>query len=143
MSAIRAGGFSVVSLAVLFPQSVSIKHEISLIIASCVITAFCSFASLVGGTCGPSPENSNVVHFVDFKNCNRDVKADLKFCNILTNVENVNSERKLLLARASKVEVWHFFYLTKEQQWFLSRDIHRSRMPAAHDGLSKAQGCLW
>ena len=23
------------------------------------------------------------------------------------------------------------------------RDIHRPRMPAAHDGLSKAQGCLW
>ena len=22
-------------------------------------------------------------------------------------------------------------------------DIHRPRMPAAHDGLSKAQGCLW
>ena len=23
------------------------------------------------------------------------------------------------------------------------RDIDRPRMPAAHDGLSKAQGCLW
>ena len=30
---------------------------------------------------GPSTENPNIVHF-DFKNCNRDVKADLKFCNI-------------------------------------------------------------
>lgn len=50
-------------------------HEISLIIASCVRMAFCSFASLVGGTCGPSPENTNVVHFVDLKNCDRDVKA--------------------------------------------------------------------
>ena len=50
------------------------------------LKAFCSFVSLVGGTCCPSPENKNVVHFVDCKNCNRDVKAHLKFCNILTNV---------------------------------------------------------
>ena len=64
--------------------------------------AFCSFASLVGGTCGPRPENPNVVHFVDLKNCDCDVKAHLKFCNIVTNVESVNSERKLLLARAGK-----------------------------------------
>ena len=65
--------------------------------------AFCSqFASLVGGTCGPSPENPNEVHFVDSKNCDRDVKAHLKFCNIVTNAESVNSERKLLLARAGK-----------------------------------------
>ena len=53
---------------------ISIKHEISLIIASCVMMAFCSFVSLVGGTCCPSPENKNVVHFVDCKNCNRDVR---------------------------------------------------------------------
>ena len=29
--------------------------------------AFCSFASLVGGPCGPSPEIPNVVHFADLK----------------------------------------------------------------------------
>ena len=81
---------------------VSIKHEISLIIASCVMMAFCSFVSLVGGACYPSPENKNVVHFVDCKSCVRDVKAHFKFCNILTNVESVNSERKLSLACASK-----------------------------------------
>ena len=52
-----------------------------MIIASCVRMAFCSFASLVGGTCGISPENTNVVHFVDLKNCDRDVKAYLKVCN--------------------------------------------------------------
>ena len=44
----------------------------------------------------------NVVHFVDSKNSDRDVKAHLKFCNIVTNAESVNSERKLLLARAGK-----------------------------------------
>ena len=59
--------------------------------------------SLVGGTCGPSRENPNVVHFVYLKkNCDRDVKAHLKFCNIVTDAESVNSERKLLLARAGK-----------------------------------------
>ena len=36
--------------------------------------ASCSFASLVGGICGPSSENPNVVQFVDLKNCERDVK---------------------------------------------------------------------
>ena len=46
-----------------------------MIVASCVIMAFCSFASLVDGTCGPSPENPNVVHFVDSKHSDRDVKA--------------------------------------------------------------------
>ena len=50
-----------------------------MIVASFVIMAFCSFASLVGGKCGPSPENPNVVHFVDSKNSDRDVKAHLKF----------------------------------------------------------------
>ena len=44
------------------------------IIAFCVIMASCSFASLVGGICGPSSENPNVVQFVDLKNCERDVK---------------------------------------------------------------------
>ena len=86
-----------------FFKALQLKHDISLIIASCVIMAFCSFVSLVGGTCGPSPENPNVVvHFVDLKNGDRDVKAQLKFCNIVTNGESVNSERKLLLARAGK-----------------------------------------
>ena len=73
-----------------------------MIIPSSTTMAFCSFASLVGRTCGPSPENPNVVDFVDLKNFDRDVKAHLKLCNILTNVETVNSERKLLLARAGR-----------------------------------------
>ena len=63
--------------------------------------AFRSFASLVDEMCGPSPENPNVVRLSWVKkNCDRDVNAHLKFCNILTNVESVSSERKLLLARA-------------------------------------------
>ena len=59
--------------------------------------AFCSFSSLVGEMCGPSPENPNVVRLLDLKNCARDVKARLKFCNNLTNFE-----RTLLLARTGK-----------------------------------------
>ena len=64
--------------------------------------SFCSFASLVGGACGPSPENPTVVQFVDLKDCNRDVTAHLKFCKIITNAEEIDSERKLLLARAGE-----------------------------------------
>ena len=41
--------------------------------------AFCSFSSLVGEMCGPSPENPNVVRLLDLKNCARDVKAHLKW----------------------------------------------------------------
>ena len=63
-----------------YPQSVAIIKKHEMIVASCSIMAFCSFASLVGGTCGPSPENPNVVHFVDSK----------------------HSERNRLLARAGK-----------------------------------------
>ena len=83
-------------------QSVAIIKKHEMIVVSCVIKAFCSFASLAGGTCGPSPENPNVAHFVDSKNSDRDVKAHLKLCNILVNVKSVNSERNGLLARAGK-----------------------------------------
>ena len=65
-----------------FPQSVAIIKKHEMIVASWVIMVFCSFASLVGGTCGPSPEHPNVVHFVDSKNSDRDVRAHLKLCNI-------------------------------------------------------------
>ena len=46
--------------------------------------------------------NPNVVHFADSKHSDRDVKAHLKLCNILTNVKSVNSERNRLLAHAGK-----------------------------------------
>ena len=49
--------------------------------------SFCSFASLVGGACGPSLENPEVDKFVYVKDCDREVKAHLKLCEILTNVE--------------------------------------------------------
>ena len=57
----------------LFPQGVAIG--LFLITSGLFFEASTqiNFASLVGGTCGPSPENPNVVHFVDSKNSNRDV----------------------------------------------------------------------
>ena len=43
----------------------------------------------------PSPENPNVVHFVDSKNSKRDVKAHIKFCNIVTDAECVQVSRSV------------------------------------------------
>ena len=73
--------------------------------------SFCSFASLVGGACGPSPENPEVDKFVYVKDCDRDVKkkTHLKLCKILTNIESIDSERKLLLTRAGKYNGIIFF----------------------------------
>ena len=63
----------------------------------CIIMSLCSFASLVDRACGPSRENPNAVWG------DRDVKAHLKSCNnILTDIESINSERKLLLALAGE-----------------------------------------
>ena len=45
--------------------------------------SFCSFASLLGGACGVSSENPNVIHFFDLKDCTEDVtSAHLRSCNI-------------------------------------------------------------
>lgn len=78
-----------------FSQSINHKKE---------TMSFCSFGSLLcggrGGACGASSENPNVAAFVELKDCTRDVTAHLKSCNILTDVESVNNERKLLLTRA-------------------------------------------
>ena len=63
----------------------------------CIIMSSCSFASLVDRACGPSRENPNAVWG------DRDVKAHLKSCNnILTDIESIDSDRKLLLARAGE-----------------------------------------
>ena len=73
--------------------------------------SFCSVASLVGGVCGPSPENPEVDKFVYVKDCDRDVKAHLKLCKILTNIESIDSERKFLLTRAGKYNGIIFFLI--------------------------------
>jgi len=58
--------------------------------------SLCSFASLVGGACGPSPHNPEVVQYVNLKDCDRDVKAHLKYCNILTNTDSIDNEKKIV-----------------------------------------------
>ena len=63
----------------------------------CITMSLCSFASLVGRACSPSRENPNAVRG------DRDVKAHLKLCNnILTDIESIDSERKLVLSRAGE-----------------------------------------
>ena len=54
----------------------------------------------LGWAFNASSENPNVADYVELKDCTRDVTSHLKSCNILTNVESVNNERKLLLTRA-------------------------------------------
>ena len=77
----------------------------------------------------------------------------------MTNVESVNSERKLLLSRAAVRRSVAFLFnkgatvdscimkLIHANSPIIVlrdlRDIHRPKMPASHDGLSKAQRCLW
>ena len=66
----------------------------------CIIMPSCSFTSLVDRACGPSRENPNAVRG------DRVVKAHLKSCNnILTDIESIDSDRKLLLARESTGKV--------------------------------------
>ena len=112
--------------------------------------SFCSFASLVGGVCGPSPENPEVEEFVYVKACDRDVKAHLKLCKILTNIESIDSERKLLLTRAGKYNGIIFFLIyiffvslyLEEVTYLLPRHFCSARMSVAYDNLSKTPGCV-
>ena len=62
-----------------------------------------SFASIVGGKCGPNAEtDAESTELVKLKDCNRDVIAHLKLCNVKTNINKINSEMKLLLVRAGR-----------------------------------------
>ena len=74
-------------------SDVNVRHahsqSISLIVANCNIMTFCSFASLVGGTCGPSPENPNVVHFVDSKIMWSWCESTLKIWNMVSETRGI------------------------------------------------------
>ena len=106
-----------------------------------------SFASLVGGAYGPSPENTNAVQFVNLKDCVRDVKAHLKSCNILTDIESIDSERTLLLARAGESTGTVIFPVIERRFTCKSyklltlflRHFHRTTMSATGDSLSQTQ----
>ena len=61
--------------------------------------SFCRFAFLLGGACGVSSENPDVVDFFDLKNCTGDVtSAHLKSCNILTGCQ----QRKEIITYAGR-----------------------------------------
>ena len=106
-----------------------------------------SFASLVGGAYGPIPENLNAVQFVNLKDCDRDLKAHLKSCNIPTDIESIDSERKLLLARAGESTGTVIFPVIERRFTCKSyklltlflRHFHHTTMSAAGDSLSQTQ----
>ena len=50
-----------------------------------IAMVLCSFASVAGGSCGPSNENPCSVDFVNLKDCNRDITAHLKSCRLAKN----------------------------------------------------------
>ena len=101
--------------------------------------SFCSFASLVGGVWGPSPENPEVDKFVYVKDCDRDVKAHLKLFKILTNIESIDSERKLLLTRAGKYNGIIFFLI----YFFCITVCIEKRLLIFYLGIFVAQECIW
>ena len=106
-----------------------------------------SFASLVGGAYGPIPENPNAVQFVNLKDCDRDLKALLKSCNIPTDIESIDSERKLLLARAGESTGTVIFPVIQRRFTCKSyklltlflRHFHHTTMSATGDSLSQTQ----
>jgi hypothetical protein len=66
--------------------------------------ASCSFSLLLerASSCGISPDYQKQVVFVTMKDCQRDVTRHLQLCKISAG-ETIDSEMKLLLARAGKL----------------------------------------
>ena len=76
-----------------------------MVVASCVIMAFCSFASLVGGTCGPSPEVKRcIVVFCEFLD-------DVRF---LENQNNIFEENSLKAFLRQSFRVFDFSNLSSD-----------------------------
>ena len=64
--------------------------------------AFCGYSKYVGGDCGASPEHSTTDQVVRIGDCSKDIKGHLKTCGVSESA--LNSEGRLLLARAGKVQ---------------------------------------
>ena len=64
--------------------------------------AFCGYSKYVGGGCGASPERPTTDQVVRVGDCSKDIKGHLKTCGVSESA--LNSEAKLLLARAGKVQ---------------------------------------
>ena len=63
--------------------------------------AFCGYSKYVGGDCGASPERPATDQVVRIGDCSKDIKGHLKTCGVSESA--LNSEARLLLARAGKV----------------------------------------
>ena len=64
--------------------------------------ASCGYSKYVGGDCGASPERLTTDQVVRIGDCRKDIKGHLKTCSVSESA--LNSEARLLLARAGKVE---------------------------------------
>jgi len=64
--------------------------------------ASCGYSKYVGGDCGASPERSATDQVVRIGDCSKDIKDHLKSCSVSESA--LNSEARLLLARAGKVQ---------------------------------------
>ena len=66
--------------------------------------ACCSFSVLVTGDCGSSVDNpANVKCVIFIRECTKEVLGHLVFCKV-SNDSEVDTEWKLLLARAGNVQ---------------------------------------
>ena len=64
--------------------------------------ASCGYTKYVGGDCGASPERPDNDQVVRIADCCKDIKGHLKTCGVSESA--LNSEARLLLARAGKVQ---------------------------------------
>ena len=64
--------------------------------------AFCGYSKYVGGDCSGSPERPATDQVVRIGDCSKDIKDHLKTCGVSESA--LNSEARLLLARAGKVQ---------------------------------------
>ena len=83
--------------------------------------AFCGYSKYVGGDCGASPERPASDQVVRIGDCSKDIKGHLKTCGVSESA--LNSEARLLLARAGKVQNWSIMYVTGRIKFHLPDDF--------------------
>ena len=102
-----------------------------MIVASCVVMSFCSFASLVGGTCGPSPEVKRcIVVFSEFLD-------DVRFLENQNNIFEGNSIKAFLRQSSgfsifwtcpAILDIWSQLLLTISKSKSMALSIHAVRI---------------
>ena len=83
--------------------------------------AFCGYSKYVGGDCGGSPERPATDQVVRIGDCCKDIKGHLKTCGVSESA--LNSEARLLLARAGKVQTELVNCVTCRSKFHLSDDF--------------------